>query len=184
MESSIPQCTQDNTQVAAVSDAKVFGSLPPIVNFGDATTQPAKPVPPIQKKKHKRVVTGKRGVAFSPYQISVLVHCFQEQSYPSRDEFDNLARYIGLDTDRVRGWFQNSRTRGVPSKAKVNEVSIPAQAIMDGLATRGTIMPLPDHPVVGLPRVRTSDKSCQCTNLPLDVQDLYFTGAFDELLER
>ncbi|KAG9392699.1 Homeobox domain [Carpediemonas membranifera] len=163
--------------------------LPPDGDGQPSVLSPIPKMPAIGKARiSKRKAAGRRGAAFSTFQTSVLVHCFKKSQYPRREEFENIARFVGLEADRVRGWFQNSRTRGVPAKAKVDDIAVPAEAIMDGLASRGAqLMPPPGPSTVGIPMVppvARIDEASQCDIVPSAIQTLYLQGAFDEVLRR
>ncbi|KAG9391132.1 Homeobox domain [Carpediemonas membranifera] len=108
---------------------------------------------------------------YTDKQYAVLHDCFKAKAYPNRSEILFIARYIKLDSLRVRNWIQNARARGLRERPK-DVVVPPAESILSGC--------------VFLPRrvsnVPLCDSSAQCTLMPGNLIELYQQGIFNGLL--
>uniref|UniRef100_A0A670HWP5 Homeobox domain-containing protein n=1 Tax=Podarcis muralis TaxID=64176 RepID=A0A670HWP5_PODMU len=51
----------------------------------------------------------RKRTVFTPAQIELLKKSFEENQYPGYQTREALARFIGVEEDRVRIWFQNRR---------------------------------------------------------------------------
>ncbi|KAG9391785.1 Homeobox domain [Carpediemonas membranifera] len=102
----------------------------------EGSTAPKLPI----RKKQRNQIRGRRGRCFSSHQYSILVGCFKTNRYPSREAISNIAKYIGLETTRVRTWFQNARTRGA-SEVGVVSITEDPQRVMAGLYNRNRSVP-------------------------------------------
>ncbi|KAG9396280.1 Protein of unknown function DUF4464 [Carpediemonas membranifera] len=121
----------------------------------------------IRKSTH----THHRG--YTPEQLAALCATFQLQRYPSREQLSSISEYTGLDILKVRTWFQNSRTRGLPETTTI--CTEDPQRILDGTtkASRAAA------------RVRTvpvSDSWTQTETLPAGLMELYEMGVLDSML--
>ncbi|KAG9390174.1 Homeobox domain [Carpediemonas membranifera] len=106
----------------------------------------------------------------SPEEASVLHACFQVKKYPSRTEFANLVDYTGLELIRIRSWWQNARTRGVPRTQAILGTDIDPTGILNGTVKRFV------DPVTFV------DVSIQCDLIPNEVGELFSMGILDSLL--
>ncbi|KAG9396187.1 homeobox-leucine zipper/HDG1-like protein [Carpediemonas membranifera] len=115
-----------------------------------------------------------RGTLFSPTQVSVLVEAFKVCDYPSRTQLFNLAEYLRVDVLRVKSWYQNVRTRGLPGRVEVNEHRDPISEVLSGMAVAKRKNEVIAHGMV--------DATCQTPGLPDGLAELFAMGLFDALL--
>ena len=64
-----------------------------------------------QGSKDSRRQRGKPKHMYSQEQLSVLLHFFQSQPYPAREEAIQLAKKLGLTKAQVLNWFLNRRRK-------------------------------------------------------------------------
>ncbi|KAG9389457.1 Homeobox domain [Carpediemonas membranifera] len=132
-----------------------------------------KDMPKTAKAIKKSTSTRHSHRGYTSEQQAALCATFMTQRYPSREQLSNISEYTGLDILKVRTWFQNSRTRGMPdcpSIATADPAKILSGAI---LATKKA------------PEVKTvpeSDSWTQTAALPAGLAELFEMGVLDSML--
>ncbi|KAG9393710.1 Homeobox domain [Carpediemonas membranifera] len=140
------------------------------------------PITAVSKRQSKKKLMNRpnsraRGSAFSSTQTSVLTAIFLANvRFPKHDQIVNISKFTGLDTLRVKSWFQNARVRGMPTKTYTHDVKTPVADILSGAALEDkksptdVATPASSGATSSVPSV---EAGVSCSFLPDDIIALY-----------